>query len=412
MGMEKLFLGRQPILDRRGRIMGYELLFRSEDTAAANIVDERQASFDVIFSTLSTFGIRDLLGRHRGFINVMRDTLMSEIMELLPKERVVIELLESVAVDDEVISRCRDLKTSGFTLALDDHVYDRRWEPLYDVVDIVKLDILAMPAASLRDATGKLRNWPLILLAEKVETNEQYDRCLELGFDLFQGYFFARPIVLAHNRPDISRITLMDLLNQLFADVDIDEIETTFKGHPHLTYNLLRLVNSVAFGVVEKISSLRHALMIVGQQQLKRWTLLAIFACGDSDVVNNPLLELAVTRARLMEQLVLQSKIPRERHFHDLAFITGTLSLVHVLFESPMEEIVNHLNLQEEIRSALMERKGMLGDILLLVERLEQSDQAAITPLLDQLGLSFADLLQAHLESIQWSNNLHLGANS
>ncbi len=408
MAADKVFLGRQPILDRSGRINGYELLFRSGDIASANVVNEKQASCDVIFKALSTFGIEGILGSHKGFINVDRSTLMDEVIELLPVEQVVFEILESVVIDRDVVSRCRELKAMGFSLALDDHVCSDEYEPLYEVVDIVKLDILAMSGAQVEEAAARLRSWPLRLLAEKVETGTQHDRCLSMGFELFQGYYFAKPSILSHKKPDFSRLTLLTLLNQLLSDAELLEVEMTFKCHPNLTYSLLRLVNSVAYGVVEKISSIGHAITYVGQQQLKRWTLLAMFACGEQAGEGSPLLELVVMRSRLMELLADRCVACKVPQLQELAFITGTLSLVDVLFDAPLEEILNHLNLQEEIRLALLERGGLLGDLLQVAEHLEMSGHAQVAPLIEGLGISMESLLDAQLQSISWSNNFQL----
>jgi len=408
METELLFLGRQPILNRDEQIMGFELLFRSANSLSADVTDIHQASLDVIYTALSSFGIEDLLGVRKGFFNVNRDVLLSDVMELLPKGQVVVELLETVHVDDAVIARCIELKERGYTFALDDHIYDPSFEPLYAVVDIAKIDILSVASSDLDEMIRKLKNWPITLLAEKVETFEQYERCVKLGFDLFQGFYFARPVVLERRRVDISKITIMKLLNRLLSDADIKEIEDIFKQNPGLTYNLLRLVNSVAFGFKEKISSLRHALMILGQQQLRRWIMLALFASRDAGEVLNPLLELAAQRGRLMELLIQQIPVyTHEKDINDCAFMTGFLSVLDVLFGAPMDEMINQLNLNEDIRLALLNRKGLLGDFLRLVEKLERVDSHGMMPLFAQLGLNLNLLLAAQIKAIHWCNSLH-----
>ena len=268
---EKFFLGRQPILDRKQNIVGYELLFRSADVSYANITDHLQAGCSVIMNALTAFGFRDVLGKHKGFFNVTAELLMSDLLEILPREQIVIELLETIEFTDEIVARCMELKGKGFSLALDDHIYDPLCESLYQIVDYVKVDILQVPQSELADMVRMLKKQPVILLAEKVEDADQFKTCLDLGFQLFQGYYFARPSVLKKRRTDISGITLIKLLEQVLTDAEIGAIEETFKQNPGLTFNLLRLVNYVVMGKRDDIKTLRHAIMVLGINQLQNF---------------------------------------------------------------------------------------------------------------------------------------------
>jgi len=404
---EKFFLGRQPILNRDQQIVGFELLFRSaESLLAASFLDVHAASASVIVNALSDFGFQDVLGRHKGYFNVAYDMLMSDAVELLPKEQVVIELLESVLADPEVVERCRALKALGFTLALDDHVYSPSFEAIYQLVDIIKLDVLEIPPGELAGVVAKLRAWPLTLLAEKVETAQVYATCAALGFDLFQGYYFARPVVLKQNKVDVTKLTMLQLMEQVMAETELSEIEETFKQNPGLTYNLLRLVNSVAIGLRERIKTLRHALMVLGLEQLKRWITLALYASNDSNGVQSPLLEIAAMRGKLMELLVQSRPSHGGKEFSDRAFMAGVLSLIDVLFEVPMVELVDKLNLVDDVRGALLERSGALGRLLLLAEKLEMTDFAGVSNHLEECDLTLDQLLPAQLATITWSDRL------
>ena len=407
MAAEKYFLGRQPILDRDQRIAGYELLFRSSDASYADIDDFSMASARVILNTLTEFGIEEILGKHRGFFNVDTEMLMSDHLELLPRNQVVIELLETIEVTESVIDRCHDLKKKGFVLALDDNIYSPVSIPFYETVDIVKVDILQIPLQELPGMVKRLKNWPLTLLAEKVETCEQLSLCKEIGFELYQGYYFARPSVIQQKRLDNSRITLMNLLNQIMAGADIKAVEESFRKNPILTCNLLRLVNSVAFGLREKIRSLRHALMVLGEKQLLRWVTLALFICKEDGKAASPMLEIAVVRGRLMELLVqARGESSKEADYPERAFITGILSLADLLFETSMEEILDHLNLTEDIRGALIAREGSLGGLLQMLEKLERNEFGAVLQLLDIYDLTTEELLTAQMSSIGWANGL------
>ena len=404
---EKFFLGRQPILNRSQQIVGFELLFRSaESLLVANFLDTHVASASVILNALSDFGFQDVLGRHKGFFNVTYEMLMSDAVELLPKEQVVIELLETILVDQEVVARCRTLKSLGFKLALDDHVFSPDFASIYQLVDIVKLDVLEIPPGDLAGIVQKLRAWPLTLLAEKVESAQQYAVCSALGFDLFQGYYFARPVILKQNRVDIGKLTMLRLMEQVMAETELSEIEETFKQNPGLTYNLLRLVNSVAIGLRVRIKTLRHALMVLGLEQLKRWITLALYASNDSSGAQSPLLEIAAMRGKLLELLVQSLPNPGGKELSDRAFMTGILSLIDVLFEVPMAELVEKLNLVDDVRDALLQRSGGLGRLLLLAEKLELADFAAVNEHLEKSGISLDQLLSAQLETITWADRL------
>ena len=407
MTVEKFFLGRQPILDRRQQIVGYELLFRSaESLLSANILDSHVASASVILNALSDFGFQDVIGRHKGFFNVTYNMLMSDAVELLPKDRVVIELLESILAGEEVVARCRALKDLGFTLALDDHVYSPSFHEIYALVDIVKLDVLEIPAEDLAGVVRQLRAWPLTLLAEKVENAEEYAVCSELGFDLFQGYYFAHPVVLKQNKVDVAKLTMLRLMEQVMSETEMSEIEETFKQNPGLTYNLLRLVNSVGMGLRVRIKTLRHALTVLGLDQLKRWITLALYASNGCNGVQSPILEMAALRGKLMERLVQLRPGSSGKEQSDRAFMAGVLSLIDVLFEVSMEELVEKLNLVDDVRDALLHRTGGLGSLLELVEKLETTDFAGVNESVGACGLTPDQLLCAQLETIAWSDQL------
>lgn len=400
---EKFFLGRQPILNRSQEIIGYELLFRAAERNVAEFESYSFASASVITSALANFGMHEVLGGKLGFVNVHLGLLLSEMLEVLPIEQTVLELLEIINIDDEVVERCFELRKLGFKIALDDHEFDPNKPDIYSVTDIVKLDILQIPMEQLAETVKALRRWPIKLLAEKVETNEQFDLCYALGFEYFQGYFFERPVVLNRKRLDVSGMAMLKLLQQLTMDAGISELEQTFKENPGLSYNLLRLVNSVAIGMREKIKNLRHAILILGTENLRRWTQLSLFASNDTRGSNSPIMEMAAVRGRLMEILVLQRRADHSTNdYSEAAFMTGILSLLEILFETPMVEIIKSLNLTDDVSNALLERSGDLGNLLQLAERIEMTDFDAVTPLLNACNISLDQLLTAQLEAFNW----------
>ncbi|MEO8039931.1 MAG: EAL domain-containing protein, partial [Betaproteobacteria bacterium] len=301
MASQELFLGRQPILDRDQNLVAFELLFRSSQVNGAQIDDDLLASATVINHAFSELGVEHVLGRYLGFINLSAPLILSDVIELLPKDRVVLELLETVEVNDNVTARLKELKAMGFKLALDDYLgEEEKYHDVLGVVDIVKVDVMALNAAQIRQITERLRRWPVRLLAEKVDLRDQVDLCTSLGYELFQGYYFARPTIIKGRRLSHAEAAIMRLLGLVMADADTPDIEQVFKQNPDLSFNLLRLVNSVAVGSRTKITSLSQALVLLGRGQLQRWLQLLMYAISSSPDANfpSPLLVLAATRGR------------------------------------------------------------------------------------------------------------------
>lgn len=407
----KFFIGRQPVLNRKQEIYGYELLFRAAgDHETAQFESQAQASASVISSALSNFGLQDVLGDKFGFLNITSGVLHSEMLELLPIEQTILEILETIELDDNVRLRCNELKSMGFLIALDDHIYAPEHSLFYKVVDIIKVDIMATDPLELPKIAANLLKFPVRLLAEKVESVEVFEKCKEYGFELFQGYFFERPVTITRNRIDPSGIAMMRLLQQLNENWDIDEVEDTFRENPSLTFNLLKLVNSVMIGLREKIKNIRHAIMILGINHLRRWIQLALFAGNDDRGLNSPLLEMAAVRGRLMELLMMQrTHLARTSDLVETAFLTGILSLLDALYETPMEHVVESLNLSDDMADALLRREGQLGALLLLAERLEKADFIKVQELLESLSISLDQLLEAQLDAFNWRNSIVQG---
>lgn len=410
MSQGEFYLGRQPILNEHQNVVAYELLFRSGQTAVSGVTDDILATSTVIINTISQLGVENVLDKQSsGFINLSYDLLMSDMLELLPRERMVLEILETVEIDDRAIQRCRELKAKGFRLALDDFEYTPAYDPLFEVVDIIKFDVMLSGMQEIEQTLNILKRWPkLQLLAEKVEDHAQFQHFKNLGFTLFQGYFFARPVIMSGRKANPNQMTLMRVIGQLLNDVELPEIERTFKESPNLTLGLLRLVNSVGMGLRSKIGTLHQALVVLGRRQLQRWVQLLLYSQHGGDATASPLMLLAATRAKTME-LLSQRHPDRSHHSQDAldrAFMTGVLSLVDALLGAKMEDILGQLGLIDEVKNAVLLREGFLGQLLTLVEKAEAGDFAAVSMLLGQLGMTLADLNQAGLEAMQWVTSL------
>ncbi len=405
---EKYLIGRQPILNRNEQICAYELLFRSaQSLSSANVSDASQATASVILNTISGFGIQQILGNHPGFINLELDILMSDTIELLPKDMVVLELLETLEVTPQLIERCRELKEAGFVLALDDHEYAPRYEELYNIVEIVKVDLMATPVDTLHPSILKFRNYPLKLLAEKVESKDEFLKCLELGFDYFQGYYFAKPSVIEKKKIDEGGTALLKLMRQMMDEDEIEEIEKTFRSSPGLTYKLLLLVNSVSFLGLQKIQTVRHAISMLGRQQIKRWIQLTLFATVDGDATQNPLMDMAAVRGGFMEQIASVSPQFRgNQEATEQAFMTGILSLLEVMYDIPMDQIAAELNLSEEVKQALLNRSGSYGQLLSLAEAIEKLNFGKAAELLSHLSVPYSAVFEAQMKSYNWQSGM------
>jgi EAL and modified HD-GYP domain-containing signal transduction protein len=401
MSRQEVFLGRQPILDREGGLFAYELLFRTGFVNKSNVTDDLHATASVISHTFGQMGAANVLGHHKGFINVSADLLHNDIVEFLPREQVVLELLETVSASPDVVKRCGQLRADGFSLALDDFVYDPSFDELLDLVDYIKIDLLQHHREELPEIVSRLRGWPARLLAEKVDSPEQAEYCKSLGFELFQGYYFARPDVLTTSRPDPTVGLLLRLLNQILGDSESSEIFDTIKQDAGLTYNLLRLVNSAAAGLARPIDSVSSAVFTLGRRQLQRWVQLLLYASQPGTDYPNPLTELASMRGKTMELLAL--RLGHDSDFADRAFMTGTLSLLDAVLHQPMAKIVSEIGLVGDITDALLERRGRLGTLLALVIAIELNDPAAAERLVEQLTpLTLSDVTKVELEAIRW----------
>lgn len=387
------FLARQPIVDRERELVAYELLFRNgEARTTADVTNDEQATATVILNAFTEMGLVEALGSHLGFINVSAEMLLSDMIWLLPKEQIVIELLETIKITPEVIERCRQLADEGYTLALDDCIEMGPDQiSLLPYIRIIKVDLMLLDQQQLIDLTIKLDKFNIRKLAEKVDSAEQYELCMSLGYDLFQGYFFAKPSLMKGKKAaSESDPMILRILSLISSDAETEEIEESFKHAPTLTVALLRLVNSVAAGVPRHVASVRDALMVLGRQKLKRWVQLMVFAVGNVNPYGsaNALLEIAATRGRMMELLAAR-RFPKNRTLPDQAFMTGMLSMVDALLDKPLNEILATAGISAEITQALLEGTGDLGDLMTEVIEAE-------------VGLGEPELAEIQIQAMRW----------
>lgn len=406
--VREFFLARQPILDRNQALVAYELLFRNAATGPANVTSDLSATASVI-AHASQLGMEKVIGDSLGYLNVDAAILMSDIFKFLPRERVVLEIVETMKVTPEIYSRVEELVDEGFRFALDDVITDTEdVQKLLPLVDVIKFDLRDMPLSALLKLTPKFKLANKKLLAEKVENLDQFQTCLKLGFDYFQGYYFAKPVILSGKKLSPSQLSIMQLLSQINSDAENNAIENSIKSDVSICFNLLRLVNTPAIGARHRIDSVSQALLVLGRSQLQRWLQIMLYAepCKKGHAMT-PLLNLAATRGKLMELIAKQIE-PRNHKMADTAFTVGIMSLMDTLFSIPMEEILEQIAVVEAVSDALLHRKGQFGDLLKLVEHMERIEEAG--PMFDDLvrkfKLSSDDLYSLQLSAFEWSDDV------
>lgn len=387
------YLGRQPILDGAGALTAYELLFRGGAHNSAEIDDDRIATAQVMTRTMGQLGVSAVLGRHYGYVNVSRELLFDDTIHLLPPDRFVLEVLEHVQFDEALVARLALLRADGYRIALDDvSAMTGNVAMALPCADIVKIDFLQTGREALPRLVAQIRAADKTLIAEKVETREDFDFARSLGFDLFQGYFFARPEVLKVPGVRAPRMALVRLLALVAGDVGVAELERELRNHPDVVVQLLRLVNSSAYAPGRPIASLREAVLAAGTRQIARWAQLLLYASGrDLPWGSDPLVELAGTRSHFME-LAARSLYPNNPDFADAAFMTGIFSLVHVLVGSTPAHTLERLGLAKPISRAVDGYQGELGTLLRVAMSAERGDHAAAQAITAEVGGAFEAL--------------------
>lgn len=408
VGTDTIYLARQPILDASSELVAYEILFRSADTGAVTVRDDVHATSMAIAHAFGDMGLDRVLGSLDGFLNVDAEFLEGELPETLPPRRIVLELLERRLVEPHTAERCAALRRRGFRIAVDSFVgnFDTL-ESLGDAIDVVKVDFHNLDPLLVPEIVEQLRPLNVTLVAEKVETAEQFELARKLGFPYFQGFHFARPQVLSARRAQPAQLALMRILTLAAQEGELAKIEAEFKRHPTLSISLLRLVNSAGLTRGQKITSLRHALSMLGLRQLTVWLQLLLYTADRGNrSLSNPLLQLAAVRGKVME-LVATSMRGAYHETADLAFMTGILSPMDALLGMPIEEIVASLGLPDPVRDALLRREGRLGMLLRLAVALERPDGDEVRAVLDSLpAVNRSRLLHIQMLAMTWAGQL------
>lgn len=399
------YLARQPILTRERTLYGYELLFRDGEDNAFPDIDDDVATSKLIQNSQFQHTLGELTEHKLAFINFAEGGLLGSLPELLEPTDVVVEILESVHPTDAVKAKIRALKDAGYRIALDDYNFDPGWQELFPCIDIIKVDLLAYTHRKLQILKHQIRNFDIQLLAEKVETEAQFNDALEDGFVYFQGYFFARPEMLKRRTLNPTKAACTELLAETArSDFDFRRMTIILQQDVALSYRLLRFVNAAAFGLRKKVTSLQQAVVFLGADEVNRFVTMAVTAALNDDKPNE-LIRMAIIRARFCE--LLADYDTRQINGHQ-AFLVGLFSLLDAMFDENMEDALNRLNLSSSILEALLHRRGVLAFYLGIIQLYENAEWKRVDRIARRLNVDHEKVAELYLQATEWAKQIVL----
>lgn len=395
----RVCVGRQAVLDAQSRVVGYELLYRASETATeAVVIDDTAATATVVVNAVAEMGLSAVVGERDMFLNCSREVLLLELETLLPTRQVVLEVLESVDVDEAMSARLTELRQAGFRVALDDYVLgDPRRELMHDV-DIIKIDLLAMNADELREVVqDELSAFNGPLLAEKVEDEATFQRCKELGFQLFQGYFFCKPNVMTQKASPEDRTNVVRILSEIQRhDITVDEAVDLIRQDVTVSYRLLNCLNSVVFGMRHPVESLRQALVLLGMPRVRAW--VSLMGMSTVKGKSTEIVRIALVRGSMAQELSRLCKVGDP----DTMFTVGLLSVLDAVLDMEMAEVMRQLPLSDAIKQALMGERCREGDVLQAVLAYERGHFAGAIS--SSHGINLDALGAAWLTAVSWAD--------
>ncbi len=395
------FIARQPIFDKNQDVYAYELLFRSGMDNFFNHSDIDQASSNVIGNSVLIHDLNVLTSGKKAFYNMTRETLVNEYGAILPKDLAVVEILENVEPDPDVLKACRNLKEAGYPIALDDFIYDEKFEPFLELADIVKVDFLLSDKSERQKMAEHFIPRGIRMLAEKVETWEEFQEAKEMGYDYFQGYFFSKPVIVTGKEIPGFKLHYLQILQEIQRpELSYQGLEEIIKKEMSLSYKLLRYINSAFFGWHVEISSINHALVLLGETQVRKWTSLVAMA-SMAESKTDELVVQAILRAKFCE--LLAPRLGLSARSQDL-FLMGMFSLIDGIMDLPLPEVIEKIPIAEDIKDALLGGEGHLGDIYQYMLAYAQGEWERIPALNKKLGLDDEGISELYITALDWSN--------
>jgi len=396
------YAARQPILDKSKNLYAYELLFRDSINNVFPEVDGDEATSKMIEASKFNLGISEFTHNKPAFINFTLDTLEKGLPEMLTNEELVVEILETVKPGKKLLSHCQALHKKGYIIALDDYIHQPVWAHFYPYVQIIKVDWQDSSKEQILEIKKAIASHPHIkLLAEKVETYEEYNDAVELGFELFQGFFFSKPEMVKTKALSPSQMAMAELLYETSkADLDLAAITGVFERDVSLSYKLLRYANSPIFRRRNEISTIKQALVTLGSAELKRFLGL-MFAANANPDKPSELINSAMARAKFCEIVASEVNAPVDT---SIAFLTGLLSLIDAILDESIESIMEKLPLAQEIKDTLLTKKGVMAALIKLLELIEHAEWDKTNLVTDKLGLDRGKVIESYNQALAWAD--------
>ncbi len=396
------YAARQPILDIDKNLYAYELLFRDSLDNVFPEIDADEATSKMIEASQFNLGISEFTANKPAFINFTLETISQGYPQMLSTDEVVVEILETVKPGKRLLAACKDLHQKGYTLALDDYKHQNVWAHFYPYISIIKVDVLATSAEEIAEIKAAIKTFPKIkLLAEKVETHQQYQQALAQGFELFQGYFFAKPEMVKSKNLSPSQMAMAELLYESSKpELDLASITSVFERDVTLSYKLLRYVNSAVFMRQTEISSIKQALVTLGSVELKRFIGL-MFASSVNPDKPSQLINLSMARAKFCELVTPEIKAPINT---SIAFLIGLLSMIDAILDEKLEDVLAKLPLADDIKKPLLTGKGVMAAVIKLVELIEKAQWDKTTLVMEKLGLDKEQVIKHYNEALAWAD--------
>jgi c-di-GMP phosphodiesterase len=398
-----IYIARQPIFNRKKQLFAYEVLYRSGmENSFPDTVPGDEATNAVLAHVLFNIGLETITGGRRALINFTENHLLQQTPSYLPREQCIIEILESILPTPEILAVCKALHENGYILALDDYDFDEKMDPFMSWVHIVKVDFLAIDSDTIRSGMARLKHHETIQwLAEKIENHQEFDLAMSLGFTYFQGYFFNKPEVLKNRALDSSKIILLNLLAEVCRpEINLKKIEKMITPDVSLSYKMLRYINSAYYSLISKVTSIRYALIYLGEIGVRQFVSLAA-ASEFSEGKPTELMRLSMVRAQLCKLLAE----PRKNELDtSQLFLLGLFSLLDAMLDMSMPELMKKLPLTDEVKWALSERKGPFAPYLQAVITYETGDIQACSEHLRCLAIDPEAMVQAYFEALAWAD--------
>jgi c-di-GMP-related signal transduction protein len=398
-----VFLARQPIHDKFSKLFGYELLFRHNEENRYQSEDGDKATIEVIKNSFINIGIDKVTGGHKAFINFTKNILKSDIFTVLPPESVIVEILEDIEPTEEILELCKNLKAQGYSIALDDFVYSSKYKALIEITDIIKVDFKITKGYDRRKVIEQVNSRNIKFIAEKVETIEEFNQAVSFGYSYFQGYYFSKPLMILGKRISENKLVYIKIMQEISSDsCTIDRIENLIKRDVSLSFKLLKQINSANYGFKSEIKSIKQALALMGQIEVRKWIYLVTFKPLGKDkpeiiVINS------LTRAKFAE--LIAAKIGIEINPFK-AYLIGLLSMIDILLDRPLDEILKELLLPLEVRDTLNRvNNNNYTKLYNLLVVYEKGNWDAVSEISKELNMDENCLPDAYYEAIIYAKS-------